>query len=591
MLRRAATCALRRARDRPARALRRRSPGYDQSCRGTRRARRPVFACTPDLFPDMLAAALEGRDVGAWAADEGIPGDVRQAPAPRGTPSVAPAWRSSVCQSLATCSGGVDRQPTYGEGNGDSVHLPVPLAATSRSRRVPTRSARRCPLQTCGPPRGRPRPAQRAGWRRAQHVTTPMRAATAAARRTSARSRRRPRRLRRHRHRRPTALAPGQSLTVASTPTQTPRPGAATWPAPIASSRSRTARRRSASPIRPAAPSPPTSRRRRSCGRRDDGRRHPDRCARAAPGPRGAADVRAAPAPTWTRDFAPEASSAGFDLLVDFGAHVAGETDAQNPARVALKGRAKVGRTLTCVAPAGMTKPSYRWVKAGRTIGKHRTLKLRRADGGGRVSCRVTGKLAPRAGDDQLRGHYRQTLGARRASPRGVGAQLLVLDRALELGERALDVAAHDRAAPAAPTARTRYRRRRPRTGAAARPACSSRPRARSRQRPRWSMPGDRVPREVARGLELDDLDQPADLGRADAHEHPVARAEPGRGPPTHSQRVMPAKKSSTRAGSMTCSQTISGGARTSTCSAILIRAPGSGARRPARRASPASAA
>ncbi len=60
---------------------------------------------------------------------------------------------------------------------------------------------------------------------------------------------------------------------------------------------------------------------------------------------------------------------------------------------MALKGRAKVGRTLTCVAPAGMTKPSYRWVKAGRTIGKHRTLKLRRADGGGRVSCRVTGKL------------------------------------------------------------------------------------------------------------------------------------------------------------------------------------------------------
>ena len=33
----------------------------------------PVFACTPDQFPEMLAAALEGRDVGAWAADEGIP--------------------------------------------------------------------------------------------------------------------------------------------------------------------------------------------------------------------------------------------------------------------------------------------------------------------------------------------------------------------------------------------------------------------------------------------------------------------------------------------------------------------------------------
>jgi hypothetical protein len=91
-------------------------------------------------------------------------------------------------------------------------------------------------------------------------------------------------------------------------------------------------------------------------------------------------------------DFAPEASSAGFDLLVDFG-NVAGETDAQSPARAALKGRAKVGRTLSCVAPAGMKKPSYRWVRAGRTIGKQRTLKLRKADAGRRVSCRVTGKL------------------------------------------------------------------------------------------------------------------------------------------------------------------------------------------------------
>jgi hypothetical protein len=32
-----------------------------------------VFACTPDRFPDMLAAALARRDVGRWAADEGIP--------------------------------------------------------------------------------------------------------------------------------------------------------------------------------------------------------------------------------------------------------------------------------------------------------------------------------------------------------------------------------------------------------------------------------------------------------------------------------------------------------------------------------------
>jgi hypothetical protein len=91
-------------------------------------------------------------------------------------------------------------------------------------------------------------------------------------------------------------------------------------------------------------------------------------------------------------DFAPEVSSAGFDLLVDFG-NVAGETDAQSPARVSLKGRAKVGRTLTCVAPAGMTKPGYRWLRSGRTLSTRRTLRLRKADAGRRVSCRVSGSL------------------------------------------------------------------------------------------------------------------------------------------------------------------------------------------------------
>jgi Mg-chelatase subunit ChlD len=28
----------------------------------------PAFACTPDLFPDLMAAAIERRDLGAWAA-------------------------------------------------------------------------------------------------------------------------------------------------------------------------------------------------------------------------------------------------------------------------------------------------------------------------------------------------------------------------------------------------------------------------------------------------------------------------------------------------------------------------------------------
>jgi hypothetical protein len=32
----------------------------------------PVFACTPDLFPDMMAAAISRRDVSQWAAIEGI---------------------------------------------------------------------------------------------------------------------------------------------------------------------------------------------------------------------------------------------------------------------------------------------------------------------------------------------------------------------------------------------------------------------------------------------------------------------------------------------------------------------------------------
>jgi uncharacterized protein with von Willebrand factor type A (vWA) domain len=32
----------------------------------------PTFACTPDLFPELMAAAIERRDIGAWAARAGI---------------------------------------------------------------------------------------------------------------------------------------------------------------------------------------------------------------------------------------------------------------------------------------------------------------------------------------------------------------------------------------------------------------------------------------------------------------------------------------------------------------------------------------
>jgi hypothetical protein len=32
----------------------------------------PSLACTPDAFPELLAAALERRDVGRWANEHGM---------------------------------------------------------------------------------------------------------------------------------------------------------------------------------------------------------------------------------------------------------------------------------------------------------------------------------------------------------------------------------------------------------------------------------------------------------------------------------------------------------------------------------------
>jgi len=32
----------------------------------------PSFACTPDRFPDLMAAAIQGRDLGQWAAEQGM---------------------------------------------------------------------------------------------------------------------------------------------------------------------------------------------------------------------------------------------------------------------------------------------------------------------------------------------------------------------------------------------------------------------------------------------------------------------------------------------------------------------------------------
>jgi hypothetical protein len=32
----------------------------------------PVFACTPDLFPELMAAAISRGDLGQWAASRDI---------------------------------------------------------------------------------------------------------------------------------------------------------------------------------------------------------------------------------------------------------------------------------------------------------------------------------------------------------------------------------------------------------------------------------------------------------------------------------------------------------------------------------------
>jgi uncharacterized protein with von Willebrand factor type A (vWA) domain len=32
----------------------------------------PSFACTPDLFPELMAAVINGADVGQWAGQRGI---------------------------------------------------------------------------------------------------------------------------------------------------------------------------------------------------------------------------------------------------------------------------------------------------------------------------------------------------------------------------------------------------------------------------------------------------------------------------------------------------------------------------------------
>ena len=45
------------------------APSYDHgNAEFMASLRIPVFACTPDKFPDLMAAALSKRDIGLWAA-------------------------------------------------------------------------------------------------------------------------------------------------------------------------------------------------------------------------------------------------------------------------------------------------------------------------------------------------------------------------------------------------------------------------------------------------------------------------------------------------------------------------------------------
>jgi Mg-chelatase subunit ChlD len=49
------------------------APAYDhENARAFAALGIPTFACTPDQFPDLMAAAIQKRDVAAWAAGEGI---------------------------------------------------------------------------------------------------------------------------------------------------------------------------------------------------------------------------------------------------------------------------------------------------------------------------------------------------------------------------------------------------------------------------------------------------------------------------------------------------------------------------------------
>ena len=48
-------------------------PGYDEAhAKAFAALGCPVFACTPDQFPDLMAAALKREDIQAWASARDI---------------------------------------------------------------------------------------------------------------------------------------------------------------------------------------------------------------------------------------------------------------------------------------------------------------------------------------------------------------------------------------------------------------------------------------------------------------------------------------------------------------------------------------
>jgi hypothetical protein len=50
------------------------APSYDRRLAATQAGLgSPPFACTPDRFPDLIAAALNRQDLAAWAARQDIP--------------------------------------------------------------------------------------------------------------------------------------------------------------------------------------------------------------------------------------------------------------------------------------------------------------------------------------------------------------------------------------------------------------------------------------------------------------------------------------------------------------------------------------